>query len=289
MSKLFNVLSNSSKAASEDTQKNPATKRFIEFNYFTLDEFTKKYKRYVHNRGIEGGVDVNRAKAIAREIRTLGTYWLINPILVNKRTKTMVDGHTTLEALKILRDEYGIELDVPVCIIDVPKEVSDAQAIQMFNNIGLPWKLLMYVLNYAQEGNKNYQALIEMCKTLPEGYFHRGEDILIRNTAALGGKCQQENLRTGKFKLTEEDVQTQMELGNTVNRILVAAGKPKSGQWTESFIIAVYKLNETLGKAFNVDKLVRVLESNKNNERSIFNGNTTTKYWQENIAMLLAA
>ncbi len=286
MANATKTLSNGSKAAMKDTLKTPSKTRFIEFNYFTLDDFLKKFKRYIYNRGLEGGVDLNRAKAIARDITALNTFWLVNPIFVNKRTKTMVNGHHTLEALKILRDEYGIELEVPVCIIDIPAGISDAQAIQMFNNIGLPWKLLMYVLNYAKEGNKNYESLIEMCKNLPEGYFHKGEDLLIRNTSALSGKCQQENLRQGKYKLTSEDVKEQVAFGEVINRILVAAGSPKSGQWTESFIIAVHQLRETLGKAFAVDKLVNALENNQNNARNLFNGSTSTKYWRENLAPL---
>ncbi|MBO7732270.1 MAG: hypothetical protein J6S67_06950 [Methanobrevibacter sp.] len=278
--KLTAEVAKGNKSASQfenTVENNILTKEFINV---TPEDFRKRYKFYENNRG--NGTDVDRAEEMAYDIANECTWWMIQPVCVDKRTNVVIDGNHSGMAMLIAHEKYGVNLLIPVELVDVPSKMTTSKAVQTLNNERLQWTLEMYIINYIKEGNKNYKNLQDMADEL--GYFYKEDNgkIKWRYLSSLAGKVQQEKLRDGTYVLDKQQKEKQIKFGTEILELWRAAGMPKPAAWIESFITAVFKLKEVMGRSFDSDKLKKILGTEK--ARKEFDGSQSAKTWQERIS-----
>lgn len=256
-------------------------------SFYSISEFEAKFKPYEFNRG-DGKLDLARIKKIAKSIAEEGTYWLINPVTINKKNKKILDGHNTFAAIKQVNEIYGIPLKVPVIERIIPKEILHRVACQKFNNSRKSWTLADYIETEINEGNEHYIRLQDMMKNLGEFFYYEApEKFQWRYASALCGKSQQEELKMGFYTLTEEASAKQFKVGKEIIRIWECAGQPKIGSWMEAFIVAFCKvLENNFDDHSIVDTICDYIKSQKE-AQYMFDGNQSSIEWAKRFSYIL--
>ena len=248
-------------------------------------EISKFYKPYVFNRG-EGEPDIARVKKIAKSIIGSeeippvynGTFWLVSPLIVNSRTKVIVDGHYTKAALERVLDLKGWDLPVLVIEKEFPKGMPDREIVSMFNNMRKPWAVHNYIECYVLEGLEDYVKLKNAAIELGYPFTNKQGKVNYRYTSALLGSSQQTPLKKGEFKYAD----TIVERGEQVKALFAAMGGKQTSAWFESFIIAYCGL---LGYAPDAFESLR-----KNISRIDWGGDIgKSEWWQKELGSLVFA
>lgn len=268
---------NKSAAQFENTGENNILKKTI-IN-FTPEDFDKRFKFYEHNRG--NGTDEERAEEMAYDIAYNGTWWMIQPVCIDRKSGIVIDGNHSGRAQIIAHNKYGVNLLIPVELVDLPNGMDKSKAVQILNNERKQWTLEMYIINHIKEGHRSYINLSLMADEL--GYFFKEDDgkVRWRYLSSLAGKSQQDKLRDGTYSLDKQQMDKQIKFGREILDIWRSAGSPKVGPWMEPFIFACFKLKETMGKSFDIEKLKKILQTEK--ARSEFDGSLSTQRWQEKL------
>lgn len=115
-----------------------------------------------------------------------------NPVIVNTNGQ-MIDGqHRRLAA-----EELGISFKF---IIDTEVDLEDSlQTTIELNNSGKPWTTLDYINAYAENGNEDYQNLLNLCEELNLSM----SKMLILYLGAKANSEFQRNIAEGNFKFDE--------------------------------------------------------------------------------------
>jgi hypothetical protein len=254
------------------------------FMWMSIENFLLSTKWYEHNRG--GKIDWARVHQMADSIANRDTDWMVAPIIVDSKTKTVLDGWNTGHALAEAKEKYGYDEEVGTLFINLPKGVTVSYAVKELNNKRKGWTLEMYILDYIRNGIDDYRRLKEMAEALGEFFVESDGDIRWRYTAALKGKSQQNELKTGVYTLSEKDMQDQIETGTEVLGLWEAAGKPKIGPWMEGFIIAWCNAKAPFGKkavSFAYKKLVNSFKNGK----LVFDGTSQAGVWSQRFGDIL--
>lgn len=140
------------------------------------------FKRLVGNRDIPE----SRISKIVESIQTIG--WVHNPIIVNEKME-VIDGQGRLTALQRLK--------MPVEYI-IAEGAGNKECIYMNMNM-VNWKLPDFIKSYAEQGNENYQRLLN----LMEKYANGNLDII--STAVYRvSKSKHREIKQGILQLTED-------------------------------------------------------------------------------------
>lgn len=226
--------------------------------FVKASELFKKYKPYYANRG-EGpdGMDMARVTKIAKSIigseaigsNYNGTYWLVNPIIVNAKTRMIVDGHYTAAALNKVLELTGWDLDTIVIEREFPRGIKDMTVVSMFNNSRKSWCAEQYIECYIKEGVPDYIKLKEAALKLGGPFVKKNGKPVYRYVSALVGKSGANALRKGEFKFDPVII----ERGERVKQLFYAISSTKqTSTWFESFIFAYCDQEENNRKAFKV-------------------------------------
>lgn len=247
--------------------------------YVKASKLFNKYKPYYANRG-QGweGMDMTRVMKIAKSIIGSneippvynGTYWLVNPIIVNVKTGMIVDGHYTVAALLKVLELSGWDLEAIVIEREFPKGLSDMTIVSMFNNTRKPWPAEQYIECYVKEGVEDYIKLKEAALKLGGPFVKLNGKPNYRYVSALVGTSQAGSLKKGTFKYNPVIV----ERGERVKELFYAISKTRqTSAWFESFIVAYSKQEEANPKAFKVFM--------NNADKFVLDGDTTEEGWSE--------
>ena len=140
------------------------------------------FKRLVGNRDIPE----SRISKIVESIQTVG--WVHNPIIVNEKME-VIDGQGRLTALQRLK--------LPVEYI-IAEGAGNKECIHMNMNM-VNWKLPDFIKSYAEQGNENYQRLLNLI----EKYANGNLDII--STALYRvSKAKHRDIKAGILQLTED-------------------------------------------------------------------------------------
>lgn len=140
------------------------------------------FKRLVGNRPVAE----DRISKIAQSIKEIG--WVRNPIVVNENME-VVDGQGRLTALE--------RLGLPVEYI-IAKGAGTKECIRMNMNM-INWKLPDFIRSYAEQGNVNYQRLLELLEN------YAGGNLNIITTAVYRvSKSKHREIKDGSLQLTAE-------------------------------------------------------------------------------------
>ena len=249
------------------------------FQKVKASQLFKLYKPYYANRG-EGpeGMDTARVMRIAKSIigteaigsNYTGTYWLVNPIIANAKTRMIVDGHYTAAALNKVLELTGWDLEVLVLEREFPKHLSDMDIVSMFNNSRKPWAAEQYIECYVKEGKEDYIKLKKAAIELGGPFVKKNGKPNYRYVSALLGSSQSGTLKKGTFKYNPVIV----ERGERVKELFYAISKTKqTSSWFEPFIVAYCKQEETNRNAFKVFM--------KNTDKFVLDGCTNEEGWTE--------
>lgn len=241
----------------------------------SIEEFKKRFKFYKNNRGT--GTDVKRAEEIARSIAYKGTGWMLNDVVVDKASGTIIDGNTSGMARIIASEKYGVDMQVRVRLVELPKGMEIWKAASEYNTHSKPWNLNNYVWNHIKEGHQNYVRLKDLCDELGGLFIKNGTTYEWSYACSLSGKTSKTDMRNGKFELRVRDYNKRLVLGKEVNAIWEKAGRPNQGAWAEPFIVSLYKFKSDYPKAFNLDHILT------NVNASDFDGSLAQRTWRDRI------
>lgn len=263
----------------EAQEGNTVENNFVKHNvyYMDTDKFFATYHPYEFNRGT--GTDEERARKIAREFNFLLTV----PVIVDPKSKTILDGHHLSRAIQIINTETENRIpEILVQEVILPRNMNVGKAVQIFNNNRKGWDLSDYIENYIKEGYVDYIRLKEMADNIGP-FFHEDNKYRWRYTSALAGKNQQDKLRDGSYSLSKADYEKQFALGKEIQAFWKAGGSPKVGPWAEPFILAVWniKYNPLTSKFYDFNRLLEIFTLKG---KEIFaSSSLSTKVWSDNI------
>lgn len=242
-------------------------------------ELPEKYRWYDANRG-EGreGMDMARVRKIARSIigsREIpsvynGTYWLVEPIIVNAKNGMVVDGHYTWAALNEVLKTTGMDLPVYVIEREFPKYLSNMQIVSMFNSCRKAWSSCDYVECFVKEGDPEYIKLKNAALKLGGPFVKKNGKPNYKYVVALVNSSEYTNLRNGTFKF-DPIIE---ERGERVKQLFYRISKTRqTSNWFDQFIKAYVKQEEANPMAFKVFM--------KYSDRITLDGCTNTDGWTE--------
>ena len=273
-----------SKAMDQQVENAPATiglRKIVK-----TSDLRKFYKPYNANRG-QGMdlIDKARVRKIARSIIGSkdipgvynGTAWLVEPIIVNARTKMVVDGHYTWAALEEVLKTEGVDWPVLVLEREFPKGYSNMQIVSMFNSCRKPWQSCDYVECYVKEGLPDYIKLKQAAIKLGGPFMKVNGKPNYKYVVALMNDSDYPSLRKGTFKYDS----VIEERGERVKELFYKVSKTRqTSNWFEQFIKAYSSAENLLGeKAFNR------LMAHAND--IVMDGCTDTKGWFEQFQKFL--
>ena len=148
--------------------------------YVTTDY--SKFKRLIGNRDIPEA----RISKIVESIQSIG--WIHNPIIVNEKME-VIDGQGRLTALQRLK--------MPVEYIVAPG-AGNKECVYMNMNM-VNWKLPDFVKSYAEQGNENYQRLVDLMEKYANGNLN-----IISTAVYRISKAKLRDIKAGVLQLTED-------------------------------------------------------------------------------------
>ena len=265
-----------------DTELSNVTPKDVK--WVTPEEFMKKYHWYVFNRG--NGTDPERVSQIAQSIAFKGTDWMLNSIIVNARTNTVLDGNTSGAAQIEAYQKYGWQGKMLVLEVEVPSNITDHLGVQKLNNERDGWVLGAYILTAIKEGKADYIRLKEMVESLGMFFYdEEKEKYQWRYASSLAGSNQTDKIKEGTYTLTKKDVEEQTATGREVIEMWNIVGQPKIAAWVESFIFAWIKTKAYFGKNLNYGKIKKYLATEEG--KRLFDGNQSTKVWIDRFNKIL--
>lgn len=257
-----------------------------ELYWVKASELSDRLKPYIYNRG-DGKLDEARVRRIAKSIigsneippHYNGTDWLISPIIVNKKTDVIVDGHYTKAALEYVYENEGWDIEALVIKREFPKGKSDREIVSSFNNMRKPWTAENYIECYVSEGVEDYVKLKNAAISLGYPFVNKGGKPNYRYIAALTGTPQAGNLKNGRFIYTDAI----MERGKRVKELFDSLNGKRSSSWLEAFIIAYCN---TFEGSLDGNVGLKVLKSHMG-ELDWFGDTGKVDYWQNQFRRIL--
>ena len=168
----------------------------VGYNVYTTKDYSI-FKRLTGNRDIPE----SRISKIVESIQSIG--WVRNPIVVNEHFE-VIDGQGRLTALQ--------RLNLPVEYVIAPG-ASTKECVYMNMNM-VNWKLADFVKSYAEQGNANYQRLLD----LMENYTNGNIDVI--STAVYRvSKAKCKDIKSGFLQLTQEQYENaiaRLEFAQTI-------------------------------------------------------------------------
>ena len=242
----------------------------------SVEEFYNTFKFYQYNRG--KGTDMKRAEKMAFDIAYNGTWWMVQPVVIDKKRKIILDGNHTGTALIIAHNKHGVDLQVPIIFTDVPKEISVGKSVQKLNNSREGWTLEEYILNYIQEGNDNYKRLSELGDKLGYPFVDAKGKKKWNYIADLSGVSKRSALKEGLYTITEQHVEEQLALGKEIISVWKAAGEPVISSWFEGFVIGYIQIRKFFeGDNTVYEDIKRAVQKEEN--KIHFDGKTGQTDW----------
>lgn len=244
------------------------------------------YHPYNANRG-QGMdlIDKARVRQIAKSIIGSkevpgvynGTAWLVEPIIVNARTKMVVDGHYTWAALKEVLEKDGADWPVLVIEREFPRGLSNAQIVSMFNTCRRPWQSCDYVECYVKEGLPEYVKLKQAAMRLGGPFVKKNGKPNYKYVVALMNGSDYPSLRKGTFKY-DSVIEGR---GERIKELFYRLSKTRqTSNWFEQFIKAYSEAENILGE--NAFKRLMA-----HADEIVMDGCTDTKGWTEQFKKFL--
>lgn len=135
-----------------------------------------------------------------------------NPVIINVDGK-IIDGQHRRMAAEELKIAYKFTVDV-----DATAENSLQNTIEL-NNSGKPWTTTDYIIAYAENGNEEYQKLIDLTDELGVNY---SKMFALYNGTKLNGD-QRKQIANGTFKFEDDKAdaarERKDELDNLLNQV----------------------------------------------------------------------
>lgn len=152
------------------------------------------------------------------------------PIIINKNTLVVEDGHHRYMAALSISRMLGIDLEIPYIFVE-PK-VSDFQALLAINNVNKQWNSKNYCESALRSGDRNYRALYEYAKAY--GLVNKNTRLpKMRIVSAYIGKRDLETcVRKGeydKLALTDTEWKHAHMNAQSINRMLREMEKADKG------------------------------------------------------------
>ena len=228
---------------------------------------------------------MERVEDIAYSIAYEGTGFLLMPIVADKVTKTVIDGNTSGLARLVAHKKYGVNLDMHVIEVDLPKGMSVPEAVQTFNECRNNWQFVHYVLTGINEGKPDFIRLKSMIESIGTPFINDSGSYRWRYATSLSGKNQTEAVKNWAYTLSKKDMEEQIQTGVEVRELWEAGGCPTIGAWFEAFILAYVKAKDFYGSALKFQKLKNHIKEHK----GFFAGYEGTKSWTNAINEALTA
>lgn len=148
---------------------------------------TKDYSMF---KRLKGNRDIpeSRISKIVESIQTVG--WVRNPIIVNEKME-VIDGQGRLTALQRLK--------MPVEYI-IAEGAGNKECIYMNMNM-VNWKLPDFIKSYAEQGDENYQRLLELMRKYANGNLE-----IISTAVYRVSKSKYREIKQGILQLTEQQM-----------------------------------------------------------------------------------
>jgi hypothetical protein len=163
-----------------------------------IGEIFEEYD-YSKFKKLNGNRDVIKARKgkILKSINEVG--YVLNPIVVNKKME-IVDGQGRFEALK--------ELGLPIIYV-IDKNAGIKECIAM--NIGqMNWRIIDYVMMYAQQGNQNYVRLLKALESCEHNTFDEVVGLLLNKICTNG--YWSSAIKSGELSITEKQLEEFYEI-----------------------------------------------------------------------------
>ena len=200
--------------------------KFITFNIVSYDD-TLKFGKNQENRAY------NHAHLEKIKKQCISSMDTMPPITINVVTNHVIDGQHRLKAYQDLIKEGTIdpETRIKIMLVEIPVE-DEKQAIIDANTNSKNWSLDDYIASYVKAGIVSYERLNEWCKTHPLAC--EGGKSKFRYGAAIikGKRCQE--LKTGEFSFTEDEIKRADEVHAEMLEIVELFDLKGKGQWIES-------------------------------------------------------
>ncbi len=180
-----------------------------------------------------GNRTVDDSKHIADIKRAMLKGELISPVLIDKETRSIIDGQHRYTAATELWNE-GVNYTLSIVELSCKKDKLLESAVT-FNSSQKHWRAVDYINAYAKVGNKNYIALLDFCeknKKYLDKKYKAAMSILSGLTFV--------NYKKGELEVTNLDLDFGQERYNIFERIADALGGTKL-LFRPTIIIAVRK------------------------------------------------
>jgi len=146
---------------------------------------TKDYDKFKRLRG-NRDIPESRISKIVESIQTVG--WIRNPIVVNENME-VIDGQGRLTALQ--------RLGKPIEYI-IAEGAGSEECIYMNMNM-VNWSQLDFIKSYAEQGNENYQKLLNLINTYAGGNLH-----IICTALYRISKPKHREIKNGSLQITDQ-------------------------------------------------------------------------------------
>ena len=252
-------------------------------DWYTVEDFLKKYHWYEFNR--EEGTDQERVADIAYDIAFNDTWWMVGAVIADAKSKTVLDlNHAGQAQVKAYYD-YGVNLEILVIEVELPKGMTVHQAVHILNDLRKNWRLRDYIGSLLRQGKADVIRLKELAELLGECFLTSTDTPQWRYTLALTGSSQDDRIKEDRFTFTKKDQERCYEVGSEIVKVWTMVGRPKVGSWLEAFIFAWCRTREFFGKNFDSNLLYECFGST--NGRKLFDGCESTSVWKDRLNSML--
>lgn len=184
---------------------------------------------YDHNRGGNEASQEKHIRSIIIAFQKYGGYGHFPAIMVDEKTKTILDGNTRFLAAKRLSDvpdgakdhignTYFGKMDVQVRVhfINLGEDENVDDFVRLFNNTQKKWMTMDYIANAKSRGFDAYKKLDEFCNT---NGFVKGESITYSYALPLFGIKRSAVRDPDKFKFDDKTYQFAQVLAEEIKKM----------------------------------------------------------------------
>ncbi len=251
--------------------------------WYSVDDFLKKYHWYQFNR--EEGTDPERVADIAYDIAFNDTDWMLSAVIVDEKSRTVLDGNTSGQAQVKACKDYGVNLEILVMEVELPKGMTVHKAVHILNDFRKNWRLRDYIGSSLKQGKADFIRLKELSELLGECFLTTTKTPQWRYTLALIGSNQDDRIKEDKFTFSKKDQERCFEIGSEIVKVWTMVGRPKTGTWFEAFVLAWCRSRDFFGKNFDLDVLYECFGTK--NGRKLFDGCESTVTWKDRLNSML--
>lgn len=223
------------------------------------DEYGINY--FLGNRTVDDG------KHIADIKRAMLKGELIPPVLIDKKTRSIIDGQHRYTAATELWNE-GVSYTLSIVELSCKGDKLLESAVT-FNSSQKHWRVIDYINAYAKVGNENYIALLDFCeknKKYLDKKYKAAMSVLSGLTSV--------NFKKGELEITDLNLKFGQERYNALERIADALGETNLlfrpaiisavCKFLDDYFVNYYLEEESLYDRKEFDNFIHTLEGSIN-------------------------